>query len=197
MARASKLDNGITQQQEKFARFYVAAFANITDDGDDIDIAVEAYKRAYNCSSDSKEKTWRDNARRLMNNSAITARIAQLRAELSALVGMECVEIVSNNVKAYRVDPLQLTVFDKEKGKWRLRQMHEIRKEVRDVMPYKITSKGTIVPDIDRNVIQDRIIRILGYEATKKQEVGVTVNSDIIGDDWIIGLPESDGTGDV
>lgn len=192
MARVSKLDNGLTPQWEKFARFYVAAFANLTDDGDDIDIAMTAYKLAYNCKSDSKEKTWKDNARRLLKNSAIIARINELRTQLSELVGIECIEIVSNNVKAYRVDPLELMIFDKEINRWRVRFMHEIRKEIRDVIPYKINSKGEIIPDIDRNVIQDRLIRILGYEATKKQEVGVTVNNDIIGDDWFIGVPGED-----
>lgn len=180
MARRPKLDNGLTPQWEKFARFYVAAFANITDDGSDIDIAVEAYRRAFNCHSDSKEKTHKDNARRLLGNSAIIARIEELRRELSVSAGIECAEIVSNNVKALRVDPLCLTIYDRKINRWRLRYMHEIPKNIRDVIPYKINSRGIVVPDVDRNVIQDRLIRMLGYDAPK--EVNVKNSGNMFGE---------------
>ena len=188
MARV-KNEYGLTLQEERFCKYYVNQYANLDEDGSDVGIAVEAYRRAYNCKSDAKRQTHQEKASRLINKGKIRARIAQLREAVGKVECIECAEIVRRNVVALNVDPLELLVFDDKLGKYRIRFMHEIRKEIRDVIPYKINNRGIVIPDIDRNVIQDRLIRILGYEASKKQEVGVTLNNEIIGDDWFIGVP--------
>lgn len=181
---------GLTPQEEKFCRFYVNEYANITDDGSDSEIALAAYRKAYNCKSDAKEKTHREMVSRLMSkkNRNIHARIEELRKAISEYVNIESAEIVSKNIKAYRLDPLQLLIFDEKLNRYRLRFMHEIPKHIRDFIPYKINSRGIVVPDVDRNAIQDRLIRVLGFEAAKKLDV--SGNLDVNGEWDIFGMPE-------
>lgn len=167
MARKSTNEYGLTAQQEKFCIFYINEYANIGDDGDDSDVALAAYRKAYNCQNDAKEKSHRESASRLKNSIKIQSRIRELRNSISQAVGIECADIVSRNVRALNIDPLRLLIYDRKIGKYRLRFMHELPKDIRDVIPYKINGRGIVVPDIDRNRIMDRLIRILGFEAPK------------------------------
>lgn len=183
MPRRPADENGLTPQQEKFAIYYVNQYANIADDGDDIDVALMAYRKAYNCNSDAKAATHKGAARKLIKNTRIANRIRELRKQLSEQVGIECAEIVSNDIKALRVDPLELLIFDPKINKYRLRFMHEIPKRIRDVMPYKIDSRGRLIPDIDRNKLTDRIIRVCGFEAAK--EMNVHNSGRVDGELWI------------
>lgn len=177
MARGGPIDkNGLNWQQEKFCRFFVNEYANKGDDDTETDIAVEAYRRAYNCQSTAKEKSHREAVSRLMNNIKITSRISELRKGLCEHVGIECADIVSRNVKALNVDPLMLTIFDKNINRWRLRFMHEIPKNIRNVIPYKINNKGIVVPDIDRNKIMDRLIDVLGFKSANEIKVNMAGN---------------------
>lgn len=183
--RRDVLLHGLTWQEEKFCRYYVSQYANLDDDGDDKNVAMVAYRMAYNCSPTAKDETHKRKAKDLLKKAHIEARVKEIRKALGEYVDISCAEMVSKNVKALNLDPLELTIFDEKRQRYRLRYMHEIRKDIRDVIPYRITSNGLILPDVDRNKIMDRLIKILGFESAKE----VNVNASIVGNEWTI-LPE-------
>ena len=177
MAKNPKNENGLTQQEERFCRFYVNQYANLDEDGSDNDIALVAYRMAYNCKSDALEKTHREKACRLKNKGKIRARIKELRQSVAKDECFELADAVNRTKRAMDIDPLDLMIFDKKIHKWRLRFMHEIRKDVRDIIPYKIDPRtGRIIPAIDRDALMERLIRILGLEAPKEVNVKNTGN---------------------
>ena len=177
MAKNPRNENGLTQQEERFCKFYVNQYANLDEDGCDNDIALVAYRMAYNCKSDALEKTHREKACRLKNTGKIKARIKELRQSVANNECFELEDAVNRTKRAMDIDPLDLMIFDKRINKWRLRFMHEIRKEIRDIIPYKIdTRTGRIIPAIDRDALMERLIRILGLEAPKELNVKNTGN---------------------
>lgn len=177
MARNPRNENGLTLQEERFCLFYVNQYANIDEDGSDSDIALAAYRMAYNCKSDALEKTHRDKANKLKNTGVIKARIKELRQSVAKDECFELADAVNRTKRAMDIDPLDLMIFDRKINKWRLRFMHEIRKEIRDVIPYKIDPRtGRIIPAIDRDALMERLIRILGLEAPKNFNVKNTGN---------------------
>lgn len=177
MAKNPRNENGLTQQEERFCKFYVNQYANLDEDGSDNDIALVAYRMAYNCKSDALEKTHREKACRLKNTDKIRARIKELRQSVAKDECFELADAVNRTKRAMDIDPLDLMIFDKRINKWRLRFMHEIRKEIRDIIPYKIdTRTGRIIPAIDRDALMERLIRILGLEAPKELNVKNTGN---------------------
>lgn len=169
--KASLNEYGLTPQQEKFCHCYVNEHANRDEDGSDNDIALIAYRMAYNCHADAKETTHKVKASALKNKDKIRERIKQIRAEAGQLAGIECADVVNRIVRALNVDPLSLLIYDEERGKYRLRYMHELPKKIRDVIPYKLNHRGILVPDINRIQLIDRLIRILGFEADKTVNV--------------------------
>lgn len=168
MAKRPRNENGLTLQEERFCKFYVNQYANIDEDGSDNNIALTAYRMAYNCKSDALEKTHREKACKLKNRDNIRARIKELRQNVAKDGCFELTDAVSRTKKALDLDPMELLIFDKKRNSYRLRYMHEIRKEVRDFIPYKVDMRtGRIIPNIDRNMLMERLIRILGLEAPK------------------------------
>lgn len=168
MAKNPTNENGLTLQEERFCKFYVNQYANLDEDGSDNDIALVAYRMAYNCKSDALEKTHREKACRLKNTGKIRARIAELRKAVARDECFELTDAVNLTKRAMDIDPLDLMILDKKINKWRLRFMHEIRKEIRDIIPYKIDPRtGRIIPAVDRDTLMERLIRLLGLEAPK------------------------------
>lgn len=181
MAKNPRNENGLTLQEERFCKFYVNQYANLDEDGSDNDIALVAYRMAYNCKSDALEKTHREKACRLKNMGKIKARIKELRQSVATEECFELSDAVSRTKKALDLDPMELLIFDKKRNSYRLRYMHEIRKEVRDFIPYKIdTRTGRVIPNIDRNVLMERLIRILGLEAPK--DINVYNKGNVMGE---------------
>ena len=190
MAKNPRNENGLTQQEERFCTFYVNQYANLDEDGSDNDIALVAYRMAYNCKSDALEKTHREKACRLKNMGKIKARIKELRQSVAKDECFELADAVNRTKRAMDIDPLDLMIFDKRINKWRLRFMHEIRKEIRDIIPYKIdTRTGRIIPAIDRDALMERLIRILGLEAPKELNVK---NTGIVKGELRIGFGDED-----
>lgn len=172
MANYSKDENGLTPQEERFCRYYVNQYANFDEDGSDTEIALTAYRMAYNCRSDALDKTHREKASRLKNKGKIRARIKELRESVQRTECFELTDAVSRTKRALDIDPLDLMIFDTKIRKWRLRFMHEIRKEIRDVIPYRIDMRtGRVVPCVNRDALMERLIRILGLEAPKELNV--------------------------
>lgn len=177
MARRARNENGLTLQEERFCQYYVNQYANLGEDGSDSEVALAAYRMAYNCKSNALEKTHKENASRLKNNSNIKARIRELRQSVAKNECFELADAVNITKRLLDLDPLELLIEDKKINRWRLRYMHEIRKEIRDIIPYRIEPRtGRMIPDIDRNILIERLIRILGLEAPKEFKVKNTGN---------------------
>lgn len=188
MSKRPRNENGLTLQEERFCKFYVNQYANLDEDGSDNDIALTAYRMAYNCKSDALEKTHREKACKLKNRDNIRTRIKELRKAVAKEECFELTDAVSRTKKALDLDPMELLIFDKKRNSYRLRYMHEIRKEVRDFIPYKIdTRTGRIIPNIDRNVLMERLIRILGLEAPK--DINIHNKGNVLGE-LRIGFPD-------
>lgn len=160
MAR-KKDKKGLTAQQELFCQYVVDAYGTDTRG-----VLVTAYRKAYRCSADAKDSTHYSNASRLMNDSKIAARVEELREERARLATISRERIISDDVKILELDPLDLWIFDVNKGVWRMRFLHEIPREIRKLL--KFTRNGrNIIPDVDKDAAKKRLIDVLGYASAK------------------------------
>lgn len=181
MAR-KKDKNGLTAQQELFCQYVVDAYGTDTRG-----VLVAAYRKAYNCKSDAKANTHYTSASLLMNNPKITQRVEELREERARLATISRERIISDDVKILETDPLDLWIFDEKKGGWRMRQLHEIPKDIRKLLGFTRIGKG-IFPDIDKNAAKKRLIDVLGF-ASKDLNVTTNVNMD---GELLIGFDDDD-----
>ena len=175
MARR-KNEKGLTHQQEMFCRYMVDAY------GDNAErIQLTAYRMAYNCKSeDARARKWQTvEATKLMNDPNITLRIKELEQEQSELLTISMEEIVSNDVKAYHLDPLQFLKWDEEAGRYRPRRLEEFPKSVRVILRSSFVN-GIKVYYVDKDKCLERIIGLLQLK-TNKTEVH-HIGSELLGE---------------
>lgn len=162
MARR-KNEKGLTHQQEMFCRYMVDAY------GDNAErIQTNAYRMAYNCKNDAKASTHYANASRLMKDSKIIARIQELEQEQAELLTISMEEIVSNDVKAYNLDPLTFLKWDAEAGRYRPRRLEEFPKGIRVILRSTFVN-GTKVYYVDKDKCLERIIGLLQLKTNKTE----------------------------
>ncbi len=146
-----------------FCRYMVDAY------GDNAErIQINAYRMAYNCKSDAKANTHYANASRLMNDSKIIARIQELEQEQAELLTISMEEIVSNDVKAYHLDPLVFLKWDAEAGRYRPRRLEEFPKSIRVILRSTIVN-GVKVYFVDKDKCLERIIALLQLKTSKTE----------------------------
>lgn len=154
MARI-KNEHGLTPQQEQFCQYVVDAYGSDTKG-----ILVAAYRKAYNCRSDAKPETHWSKASELYNNGKVRARIEQLREEVAKLVTIDRERLISDDVKIANLDLLDLWKVDEKTHQWRLRYIHEIPKELRRLLSFKLVGKR-LIPDIDKEKARQRLMAAL------------------------------------
>ncbi len=179
MARV-KNEHGLTHQQELFCQYVVDAYGDNPKG-----ILVAAYRKAYNCKSDSKIETHYSAASRLMNDCKITTRIEQLREEQSRLVTINREKIVSMDADILELDPLSLWIEDEESHHWRLRYIHEIPRRVRKLLSFKMVGRR-LVPDIDKDAAKKRLIDLLGGTHN------INVTGNILGGELRVGFDDDE-----
>ena len=172
---AQKKDkNGLTPQQEKFCQEVVRA--EYSSDGSGV--LITAYRKAYNCKSEGEKptKTQYENASRLWNDSKIRARIKEIEEEHRKALTLSHAEFVSNDIWLNDLDVLDLMKYDESIGAWRMRRVYEMPKEIRKRVPFKIDNKGRMIPDLDKEAIRDRLVKVLGF-ADEKSDVNVNIQN--------------------
>ena len=164
MARR-KNDKGLTHQQELFCQYMVDAYGDNQER-----IQLTAYRMAYNCKSDNpKAYIWQSSeASKLMNDPKITQRISELEGEQAELLTLTMEEIVSNDVKAYKLDPLMFLKWDGEAGRYRPRRLEEFPKSVRVLLRSSFVN-GIKVYHVDKDRCLDRIINLLQLKTDRTE----------------------------
>lgn len=167
-----KNEFGLTPQQERFCHEVIKGEYSADGKG----VYITAYRKAYNCKSEdgNATKTQYENASRLANDSKIAARIAQLEAERNALLRLSHTEYISQDIWLNDLDVLELMIFDKKLHAWRLRKVYEMSKEIRKKVPFTLDSKGRMIPDLNKNVVRERLMKALGI-ASERKDIGISV----------------------
>lgn len=162
-----KNEYGLTPKQELFCQEVVKG--EYSSDGGGV--YVTAYRKAYNCKSEGKSarNTQYSEASRLANDPKITARIRQLEQERNALLKLSHAQYVSEDIWLKELDVLDLMKYDEKIGAWRLRKVHEMPQEIRKRVPFRIDQKGRMIPDLDKNVVRDRLMKALGFSKETKE----------------------------
>jgi hypothetical protein len=169
MAR-KKNKHGLTAQQEAFCRAYVDAYGT-----EEQGILVAAYRKAYNCKSDSQAQTHYSNASRLMNDSKIQARIEELEEEQRRIANISKEQLIDRNVKILTTDPLRLMKLDPTTGNYIARRLNEIPRNLRMLVTPTVI-KGRMVYMLDKKTAEQRVIDLCGYDAPKDINVKNTGN---------------------
>ena len=164
MARI-KNKHGLTPQQEAFCQYVVDAYGTETRG-----ILIAAYRKAYNCKSDVRANTHYELASRLYNNVKIRSRIEQLQEEQARIATITRDELITRNANKIRLDPLELFYKDNETGRLRMKPLDELPKRIREI--FNLDTGGKMTPTINKEAAEDRIIRMLGYDAKKD----ITIN---------------------
>lgn len=173
MARA-KNKHGLTYQQEQFCQYVVDAYGNDTRG-----ILVAAYRKAYNCKSDTRANTHYEKASRLYSEVKIRARIEQLREEQAQLASISRERIIADDVNIVELDMLDLWKYDEETGSWRMRSLNEIPKRIRKLLKVVRTGKK-IMFEVDKDAAKKRLIDVLGFAAAK--DINVTSQNSVAGE---------------
>lgn len=181
MAR-TKNKHGLTPQQELFCQYVVDAYGS-----DAKGVLVAAYRKAYNCKSDSKAETHWSNASRLMADSKVKARVEELREERARLATISRERIISDDVRIIELDPLDLWIEDEKTHTWRMRYINEIPKGVRKLLSFKLVGKR-LIPNVDKGAAKKRLIEVLGY--AKAKDINITGNA--IGGELRIGFDDDE-----
>lgn len=165
----SKNKHGLTPQQEMFCQYVVDAYGTDTRG-----VLVSAYRKAYNCRSDSLPSTHWSNASRLMANSKVKARVEELEEERARMISISREKLISDDVRRIELDPLELWIFDEEKKVWRMRYIHEIPRHTRKLLKF-VRSGKRLIPDVDKDAAIKRLIDVLGYASAK--DLNITSNN--------------------
>lgn len=169
MAR-KKNKYGLTPQQELFCQYVVDAYGTDTRG-----ILVAAYRKAYNCKSDTKADWHYSEATKLRQDPKIAQRIEQLEEELARPRTIARERLISDDVRILDLDPLDLWIIDEKTGLWRMRYLHEIPKDIRRLLKFTRNGKR-LIPDVDKDAAKKRLIDVLGYASAKDLNITSTTS---------------------
>ena len=165
------MKNELTMKQEMFCQAYV-----------DTGIASAAYRLAYDCKKMKSETIW-SNACRLLADSKVKARVAEIQRENAkrsivdrALVEKKLMDIVE-------VDPAELYYWSEEKGKFVMKSPHELPKHLRSALKKISNKRGELTYEFNGKVEAARLLAAMnGWEQPKEVKLsggGVPVRSEI------------------
>ncbi len=159
------MKNKLTPKQEKFCNGYV-------ETGN----ASEAYRNAYNCKN-MKPETVNRKAFELLNNGKITARIAELQAELqrrSDIKKDEAVKALANIVRTNVTDIIEI------KGNMiQLKNLEHLPDDVLSAIESVKCIGGNIEVKLFNKINAiDRLSRIMGWESAQAFKIDFNKLSD-------------------
>lgn len=167
--------DGLTPQQEAFCQAYVDGYGCTEREK-----VVNAYRKAYNCSSDANEETHRRRGYEMLKDGTRTAqRIKMLKDEIAKDKTIERGKVVTRNVKIMDIDPLaDLFITDEVTKKKRPRRLDEIREEVRKLL-HPVFVRGKLVWLPDKKLAEKIVIDLMGFESAKE----INLNHNQVSDD--------------
>lgn len=160
-------EHGLTPLEERFCHEFIRGEYS-SDGGDTL---VTAYRKAAGCFSEGeKAKGWHYcRASELMKKGYVQDRIAVIRKQRNELLSLSHAEYVSEDAWLMQLDPMELMIFDKKINAWRLRRIYEMSAEIRRRVPFRLDNKGRYVPNLDKNLVKDRLMKALGFSSEKKE----------------------------
>ena len=152
MARARDPITGVTLQQEAFSKAIALGHLHQND----------AYRSAYDVSSDTLASTVNEEASRLVHNPNVAARIQQLKASLQAEALVSAADLVREllEVGTVKVPAGQVRASDKVAALDKVAKILGLYKDTdeRDTRPEPITQVTIILTQGGKQVEESRIV---------------------------------------
>lgn len=124
--------NELTPKQELFCKHYI-----------EIGIATEAYKLAYNTTNQKQSTIW-GNSCRLLHNSKVIARIAELQAERDKATAVDRARTEKVLMGIVDFDPADMYTVDESTGKLRMKNPRQLPKALRQSITVITNAKGVV-----------------------------------------------------
>lgn len=160
----------LTEKQERFCQFYLDTDGN----------ASEAYRMAYDASNMQPETVW-SNASRLMDNSKVEARIAEIRAERAENTRIERNRVEKVLMDIVTADPNDLYIADARTGKIKMKTPAQLPKRMRNALKKIKNAKGIVEYEMHGKVEAARLLGAWnGWDAPK--EVNVKNSGNMMGE---------------
>lgn len=164
------LTRRLTEKQERFCQFYLDTDGN----------ASEAYRMAYDASNMQPETVW-SNASRLMDNSKVEARIAEIRAERAENTRIERNRVEKVLMDIVTADPNDLYIADARTGKIKMKTPAQLPKRMRNALKKIKNAKGIVEYEMHGKVEAARLLGAWnGWDAPK--EVNVKNSGNMMGE---------------
>ena len=161
-------DGTLTAKQEAFCRHYV-----------DTGIASEAYRMSYDTSNMKPDTIW-SAACRLLDNSKVAARIAEIQREYAEASKIERQRVERVLMDIVSADPSELYVYDEKTGKYRLKSPCQMPRRVRNALKTIKNNKGVVSYEFNGKTEAARLLGAWnGWNAPTQIDIGGKVKQEI------------------
>lgn len=155
----------LTEKQEKFCQFYLDTDGN----------ASEAYRMSYDASKMLPETIW-SAASRLLDNSKVSARIDEIRAERAENSKVDREKVQKVLMDIVNADPNDLYLVDPKTGRIKMKSPNQIPKRMRNALKKIKNNKGVIEYEFNGKVEAARLLGSWnGWDAPK--DVNIKTNT--------------------
>lgn len=158
----------LTKKQEDFCRYYV-----------DTGYASEAYRMAYNTENMKAETIW-SNASRLLADSKVAARIAEIQREYAERSKVDRKKVEKMLMDIIQVDPSEMYTYDEKTGKLRIKSPSQMPKHIRRALKSIKNNKGVISYEFNGKTEAAKLLGAWnGWNAPTQIDLGGKTNQDI------------------
>ena len=181
MAQQKQNTRQLTPKQELFCIKYV-----------EIGYASEAYRIAYNCENMKPETVW-NNASKLLDNTKVAARVAELQAEYAEASKIDQVKVMETLYDIVQRDVGDLFEEDPKTGKLKVKSPRRLSKRSRHAVKAIHNGRGGVSYEFEsKTEAAGKLAKMAGWEAPKKIEMGgnMAIEGKHVMD--FSGLPEDD-----
>lgn len=158
----------LTKKQESFCRYYV-----------DTGYASEAYRMAYNTENMKPETIW-SNASRLLADSKVAARVAEIQQEYDDASKVSRDKVERALMDIIEVDPAELYTTDERTGKVRMKSPNQLPKKMRKALKSISNNKGVVKYEFNGKTEAARLLGSWhGWNAPTQVNVSGKVTNEI------------------
>lgn len=169
MDENTRIMDELTIKQEKFCNYYI-----------ELGNASEAYRRSYDCSG-MKVPTINRKAHEMLKCENVSARISEMRANLSKKTSIEKDDAIAFLSSVIGVDPVDL--YMTENGTFIVKSIEDIPRKVRMcIQSIKSSREGIEIRLYSKIAAITQMSKMLGWDAPIKSDVSTNVRM-IIGDE--------------